>query len=119
MANKRELKKSIRNTCGALALEMIQACETFPEIGADAVRDVVLDSARLQIRTIGHVGVGFDRTPSQFETLADYNKARRSFYKQAYGKLRSDFSTGVDEIVKKMNASVPQAARDAIKEALN
>ncbi len=119
MANKRDLKKAIRNTCGAIALDMVQAREAFPAISIDAVRDVVLEAARLQITTLGHVGVSFDRTPKQFENGADYNKARRTFYKEAYRKLNADFIAGIEAIVKQMNEALPEEARKAIKEAIN
>ncbi len=119
MANKRELKKFIRNTCGALALDMVLARESFPVIDRKAVHDVVLDVARLQTRSLARVSVEFDRTPAQFESKAAYNKARHAFYNDAYAKLLADFNKSVKEIVAKMNAALPDEVRKAIKEAIS
>lgn len=118
MANKRELKKAIHNTCGELALEIVMARDAFPVVKTDDVRDVVLGAARLQVTALSHVNVSFDRTPSQFANRAEYNKARHAFFKAAYAKLDSDFNEGVGEIVKKMNSALPDEARQKIKEAL-
>lgn len=119
MANKRELKKFIRNTCGALALDMVLARESFPAIDRKAVHDVVLEAARLQTRTLSRVSVEFDRTPAQFESKAAYNKARQAFYKEAYANLLADFEKAVKEIVGQMNAALPDEVRKAIKEAIS
>lgn len=43
MANKRQLKKFVRNTCGALASEIILARAAFPEIARKEVHDIVSD----------------------------------------------------------------------------
>ena len=118
MANKRQLKQYVRNTCGALALDMILARESFPQIDRKAVHEVVLDAARLQTRTLSMIGVSFDRTPSQFADVAAYHKARRAFYTEAYRKLIGEFNARVAEIVKKMNAALPAEVRASIKEAI-
>ena len=118
MANKRELKKFIRNTCGAVALDMVLARESFPQIDSKAVREVVLDAARLQTQTLRKVSVVFDRTPAQFDDLAAYHKARHAFYAEAYAKLLDEFDKELEEIVKKMNAALPEDVRKAIKEAI-
>lgn len=118
MANKRELKKFVRNTCGAIALDMILAYDAFPQIDRKNVHEVVLDAARLQTKTLRRMSVAFDRTPAQFDNTADYHKARKAFYAEAYTKLLADFDAEVELIVKKMNAALPDDVRAAIKEAL-
>lgn len=119
MANKRDLKKFIRNTCGALALDMILARESFPQIDRKAVHDIVLDAARLQGKTIRRVYFSYDRTPDAFEDYKAYRKARRAYYHQAYATLLTDFNAEVQELVNKMNAALPAEVRQAIKEAIN
>lgn len=119
MANKRDLKKFIRNSCGALALDMVLARESFPQIDRKAVHEIVLDAARLQTATLRRVDVAFDRTPKDFESEQAYNKARSKYYKEAYTKLLDNFDAEIVEIVKKMNAALPEEVRKAIKEAIN
>ncbi len=119
MANKRDLKKFIRNTCGALAVDMIFARESFNQIDRKAVHDIVLDAARLQGKTIRRVNFSYDRTPESFDDYKAYKKARSLYYRQAYSSLLSDFNTDVAEIVKKMNAALPEEVRKAIKDAIS
>ena len=118
MANKRELKKFIRNSCGAVAVDMVLAREAFPQIKSNDVHTVVRDAVALQENTIGKVNISFDRCPSDFENAADYAKARRAYFRHAYHKLLVEFDEGIQAIVKTMNAALPQEVRQKIKEAL-
>ena len=117
MATKRDLKKSVRNTCGALAAEIILASAAFGQIARKDVHDIINDIARLQAETIAKVGITFDKTPRDFADGAAYRKARRTYFHTAFGKLLEGFDTSVVEIVKKMNAALPAEVRDEIKAA--
>ena len=119
MANKRDLKKFIRNTCGALAVEMIFARESFNQIDRKAVNDIVLEAARLQGKTIRRVNFCYDRTPDSFGDYKAYKKARSAYYRQAYSTLLTDFNAEVAEIVKSMNAALPEEVRAVIKTAIS
>lgn len=119
MANKRELKKFIRTSCGAAAVDMILAREAFPEIKRNDVYSIVAEAVSLQQNMLSRVGINFDRVPRDFENKAQYNKERNKYYRQAYGKLLDDFGKGLDELVKKMNEALPQEVRNKIKEALS
>ena len=119
MANKRDLKKFIRNTCGALAVDMVLARDAFPQIDRKNVHNIVLDAARLQARTIRRVSIDFDRSLKDFADAKEYNKARSKYYREAYTKLLNDFDAEVEGIVKQMNAALPAEVKNAIKEAIN
>jgi len=119
MANKRELKKFIRNACGAVAVDMILARDAFPQIKSSDVHRIVRDVVTLQESSLRRVSISFDRQPSDFENAAEYMKARRIYFRQAYGKLLADFDEGLQAIVKKMNAALPDEVRKQIKEALS
>lgn len=119
MANKRDLKKFIRNTCGALALDMILARESFPQIDRKAVHDVVVDAARLQGKTLRRVNFSYDLAPESFEDYTTYKKARAAYYRKAYATLLNDFNEEIGAIVKQMNAALPDEVRKSIKEAIS
>ena len=76
MANKRDLKKFIRNTCGALASEIIIARVVFPAISREEVNDIVAQIAALQCTTLAKVGIVFDKAPGEYESAAAYRKER-------------------------------------------
>lgn len=52
MATKRQLKKAVRNTCGALAAEIIFARAAFPSIDRKNVLDIIVEIAGLQSDTL-------------------------------------------------------------------
>ncbi len=117
MANKREIKKFIRNTCGALAAEMLLAHAAFPEIDRKETYEIITDIATLQTSALAKVGVTFDKTPDAFEDLHLYRKDRRRYFRAAFSKLMEEFDNSVLEIVKKMNAALPENVRQVLKEA--
>ena len=115
MANKRDLKKFVRNTCGALAAEIIFARAAFPSIEGKKVQEIVTDIARLQGDTLTKASISFDKSPRDFETRAAYHKARADYYNKAYTKLLDNFDEAVLAIVKNMNAALPADVKAEIK----
>ncbi len=118
MANKRQLKKFIRNTCGALAAEIVLARAAFPSIDRKEVHDIVRDIARLQCTTLAKTGISFDKTPRDFETPAEYHRERRAYFTKAFDRLIENFDDGVTAIIKSMNAALPEDVRMQIKQNL-
>lgn len=117
MSNKRILKKEIRNICGALAGECIIAKWTVKGIDAEAMNEIVYKIADLQENSLRRVSVAFDRTPSSFENAKDYESAKEAYFKAAFKSLKDAFNASVDEILKEMNAHLPQEQKEANKEA--
>lgn len=119
MANKRTLKKSIRYTCGDIAGECIFAKYTFEHVDCDAMDNAILNAAELQSSSLSKISVAFDRTFKTFDGDAKaYKKARRDYFKKCFTQLWADFTMGIEEIVKEMNAALPQTQKDANKKAL-
>lgn len=116
MANKRQLKKFIRNFCGSAAAEILLAYGAFPTMERKKVYDIVREIAALQASSLNRVSVSFDKTPDAFDSPRQYSKARRDYYRKAYGKLIKDFDTKMIDIVKEMNEALPEEARQEIKE---
>lgn len=115
MATKRQLKKAIRNTCGALAAEIILARAAFPQIDRKQVHDIVADIAGLQADTLAKVSIAFDKTPRDYADGAQYKKARRTYFNTAYTHLLDGFDKAVEDIVAKMNAALPADVKAQIK----
>ena len=116
MASKRDIKKYIRNTCGSLASEIVLARAAFPSIDRKAVYDVIRNIALLQTSSLAKVSVAFDKKRCSFGSEREYNKARHEFFKKAYDAVLCEFDNKVLDILKAMNAALPQEVRDAIKE---
>ena len=90
MANKRDLKKQVKYICGDLATECMLAAEYVKGVVPAEMHKIVAEIASLQ--------------------TSAYNK-------KAFAALREKFNNKVQEIVKQMNAALPQAVKDANKAA--
>lgn len=119
MANKRDLKKFIRNTCGALASEIIIARAVFPAISRKEVHDIVARIAALQCTTLAKVGIAFDKVPGDYESVKEYHKERKQYFATAFNALVDEFDKEVEEIVKSMNAALTDDVRAEIKATIS
>ena len=119
MANKRDLKKFIRNTCGALASEIIIARVVFPAISREEVNDIVAQIAALQCTTLAKVGIVFDKAPGEYESAAAYRKERRQYFATAFNALGDEFDKAVEAVVKRMNSALPEDVRAEIKATIS
>lgn len=107
MANKRDLKKSIKYICGDLASECVFAIELMPNIDKATMRKAIDEIAELQSSTIGHLTFSFDKTPRDFNDEKSYRKAREEYMKKAYASIEKEFNEKVEKIVKMMNSALP------------
>ena len=113
MANKRQLKKRVRYACGDMAAELLVASHCLKGFDrADVVR-IVNEIASLQETTLANASFAFDKNRAAFDTPEAYRKARHAYFKAAYKKLDDEFMAKMAEIVKEMNAAMPQAVKDA------
>lgn len=117
MANKRNLKKRILYVCGDLAGECILSSEYIPGIDIEKMYNIIPEIASLQVDTLKRVSFSYDKTVKDFGSKKEYNKAKRTYFANAYKKLNSDFLETVKKIVKKMNEAIPQAQKDANKKS--
>lgn len=115
MANKRQLKKHIRYVCGDMAAEILCARAAFDGFDNDAVAQIIGKIANLQVQTLDKVSFSFDKARNNFADEHEYNKAHKAYYRAAFAKLNKEFVDGVKDIVKDMNAAMPQAVKDQLK----
>lgn len=119
MANKRILKKQIRYVCGDLAAECILAINFIEGINVEKMQEIVFEIAALQSTSLSHVSFSFDKIAADFASSHDYKIAKKSYNKAAFRTLKKEFDQKVQDIVKSMNNLLPQAQKDANKQALN
>lgn len=117
MANKRDLKKQVKLICEDLATECMFAADYVKGVDENEMYGIVGKIATLQENALNRISFSFDKTPSDFSNMHDYHKAKKAYFKKAYNSFRDKFNTHVQEIVNKMNASLPQEVKDANKTA--
>lgn len=116
MANKRDLKKQIRYMCGDIATECLIAADYVEGIDKNEMRKIVAEIAVLQENALSNTKFCFDKVPSDFSSLHEYNKAKNVYFKKAFASFREKFNSRIQDIVNKMNAALPQAAKDLNKQ---
>lgn len=104
--------------CGSLAGECVIAKITVPGIDPEAINKIIYELAELQTNALSRVNFDFPQSPKAFATVHEYNKARSQYFAAAYKKLKDEFNAHIEAIVKEMNAALPQAQKDANKEAV-
>lgn len=109
-ANRRLLKKEIHRICGALAGECVLAKIAIPGIDREKLNRIIYQLADLQESALRLVSVDFPQTPGSFATRREYRRARRAYYKASFARLREHFNSRVAELLKEMNATVPDAS---------
>lgn len=119
MANKRDLKKQVKKICGNMATECLIAAQYVKGVEPKKMYAIVNKLAELQSHALTNISFDFDKVPSEFASMQEYRKAKESYFKQAYTAFREKFNGRIQEIVKEMNAALPQEVKDANKAAAN
>lgn len=115
MANKRDLKKRIKLICGELASDTLLASTFFcDKVDTNKLNLLINEIAALQEDTLAFATFSFDRTPRDFDSLADYHKERRKYFAVAYKKLDKDFIDRAVEIVNQLNEAIPNDVRKEV-----
>lgn len=115
MANKRNLKKQVKYVCGDIATDCLIAGNYVKGVDPKTMQALVGELASLQDKTLKNISFAFDKTPRDFETRQAYNKARAAYFHKAYTSLREKFNTRILEVVKEMNAALPEEVKEANK----
>ena len=108
MANKRQIKKAIRNACGDMAGECIFAQDFFGEGKEEQWDQIIVNVALLQESALERVDVKFDRAPGSFASGSEYRKARRAFNRQAMKALKEYMHSETEKSVASMNELMPK-----------
>lgn len=116
MANKRDLKKQIKYICGDLATECIMAAEYVAGVDGKVMRQIVVDIALLQENALQNTSFSFDKIPSDFANRKEYNAAREKYYRTAFKVFHEKFMTRIQDIVKSMNAALPDSVKENNKQ---
>lgn len=121
MANKRQLKKYMKNMAANLAGETVFILNYYDGIDEAKANDVIDKIFNLLTEKINDVSVDFDKTcKDSFDgDRKAYRKARNAYYKAAHKKLYADFTEGVGAVLKDMNALLSKEQLEENKRMAN
>ena len=85
-------------------------------VGVKNFGQILGDVAELQCETLSRISFSFDKSRADFENGAAYRAARRRYNAAAFARLRTDFTEGVNKVLKELNAAIPAEVREANKQ---
>ncbi len=91
-----------------MAAEAITASYIIPNIDSAKLKDCVIKIAELQTKALEHTNVSFDKAPRDYANIAEYRKARQTYFAKAYKSLIDTFNNQVQEILHEMNSALPK-----------
>ncbi len=113
MANKRSLKKAVRNVCADIATECLIAAQYIKGVEPEKMDAIIQKLAELQSSALSSLSFGFDKIPSDFMNLKKYKDAKEVYFKKAYASFKQKFSSHINNIVTEMNAALPAEVKHA------
>lgn len=121
MANKRSLKKYMKNMAGNLAGETVFILSYYDNIDEDKANKVIDNILILVTEKVNEVSVSYDKTCAvSFEgNRFEYRKDKKSYYKKCYAKLLADFNDGINAILKEMNSLLSKEQLEENKKIVN
>lgn len=115
--NKRDFKKYVESLGDSACASMVEICEMHDNIdkakAANAVEKVINAVAVAK----SNADVTFDKGIKAFDSLAQYSKAKKAFFKQLFNKIYEDFYKELDSAVKEFNSGVPEEVKEENKVA--
>ncbi len=104
--NKRQLKKRF----GAIAAEVVQsvlpAAVYSGAITDEKAEEYILKISQLSTEAHSRMSIAFDKSLKEFESPAQYRKARAHYYSDAYRKLTGEFESGINTILKEVHEAL-------------
>lgn len=106
MANKRDLKKYMKDMAANLAGETIFILNYYDNIDENKANCIIDKILILVTEKINDVSVSYDKTckDSFAGDRHAFRKNKAAYYKGCYNKLAADFNDGVNTILKEMNS---------------
>ena len=117
MANKRDFKKYVDSVGDSACAAMVDVYDTVENVDKDGVAKAIEKVLCAVAAARSNADVTFDKGVKAFDSLKDYSKAKKAFYRQLFTKVNEDFFKDIDEALKVFNAAVPQEVKDENKEA--
>lgn len=117
MANKRQLKKYLKNTAANIAGETVFIINYFENVDEAKANDIIDRTLQLLTEKVAEASVSFDKTYaiSFNKDRKAYRKEKVAYFKQCYKKLVADYNEGVKAILKDMNALItPEQHKELI-----
>ena len=104
ITSKRDLKKIIRRIEDEVAMVVIPAAFFTGIYNEEEANNALNELAEQTIKAVNRINISFDKAPDAFDSEAAYKKARKGYFRVAYGKVLSDYEEAINAIIAPINA---------------
>lgn len=118
MANKRNFKKDVEAVGAELCEEMMATYYNVENADRDAIAKSIEKVLFAVTKAKDNSNVYFDRGHKAFESIEDYTKAKKNFFKTLFDKIHEDFASEINEALKIFNSALPSEIKEQNKAAV-
>lgn len=113
--NKRDFKKYVESVGDSACASMVDVFDTTENIDKEKVANAVEKVIGAVAAAKSKADITFDKGVKAFDSLKEYSKAKKSFFKQLFKKISDDFVKELEEAVKEFNAALPAEVKSENK----
>lgn len=107
MPNKRVFKKDVDALGASVIDEMVSAYYNVKDVDRDKISQAIEKVLFAIGKAKNNANVYFDKGVSAFESVEEYSKAKKSFFKTLFNKIEKEFGEDVNAALKLFNAALP------------
>lgn len=109
MSNKREFKKSVDALSSAIVNEMMASYYNVKEADTDKISAAIAKIVSAMAKARKETNKLFGKGEKDFDSLAEYNKAKAAFNKEKYKNAIGEYNKALGEALKDYNEGMPKS----------
>lgn len=115
--NKRDFKKYVESVGDSACAAMVDVFDSEEKADKSKIADAVENVISAVAAAKANADVTFDKGVKAFDSLKEYSKAKKVFYRQLFKKIYEDFYKELDDAVKLFNSAIPEEVKAENKAA--
>ncbi|MCM1451784.1 MAG: hypothetical protein NC102_05970 [Clostridium sp.] len=103
ITSKRGLKGYIGELNDAVVQYVLPSAVLAEIITNEQADEILCQMAELHSEAVKRINISFDKKEEAFETEAAFKKAKRAYFRQAYGKALDEYKAGLNKVLETIN----------------
>lgn len=103
ITSKRDLKKYIGELNYAVVEYVLPSAYLAGFVDDAKAEEILNKLAELHNEAAKRINISYDKKPSAFESAKEYKKAKRAYFREAYGKAAEDYKEGINAVLEIIN----------------
>lgn len=103
ITSKRDLKKYLGELNYAVVEYVLPSAYLAGFVNDEQAEEILNKLAELHNEAAKRINISYDKKPSAFATPAEYKKAKRAYFHQAYAKAAEEYKAGINGVLEVIN----------------